>query len=75
MTIFTSKILEVTPEMRELMIQLAPVLLGGMSASLPPYEGTTTTIVEVGSGSILPAPAPVTDTMEDLTRQIVGNSS
>ena len=54
------------------MVQLAHVLVGGTSAPLPPYEGTTTTIVEVGSESTLPALAPVTDIMEELTLQIVG---
>jgi len=34
-TISTSKVLEVTLEMRELMVQLVPVLLGGTSATLP----------------------------------------
>ena len=39
---------------------------------LSPYEGTTTTIVEVSSGSTLPTLAPVTDIIEKLTLQIVG---
>ena len=46
-TILTSKILEMISEMKELMVHLVPVLLRWMSAPLPPYEGTTTTIVEV----------------------------
>ena len=57
--------------MRDLMVQLAPVLLGGTSAPPPPYEGTTTTIVETRSGSALPVLAPFTDIMEELTLQIV----
>ena len=64
MTIPTSKNLEMTSEMRELMVQLAPILLGGTNASLPLHEGTITTIVETGSGSALPT--TVTDIMEDL---------
>jgi len=47
-TILTSINLEVTSEMRELMVQLTPVLLGGTNAPLPLHEGTTTTIVENG---------------------------
>ena len=70
MTIFTSKILKVTSEMKKLMIQLAPVLLGGMSAPLPLHEGITTTIVEIESRTALPA--PITDIMEELTLKIVG---
>jgi len=62
----------VTSEMRELMVQLAPVLLRGTSAPPPLYESTTTTIVETGSGSALPLSAPVTDIMKKLTLQIVG---
>ena len=65
-TILTSKILEVTSEMRELMVQLTVILLGGTSASLPPHEGTTNTIAEIGSGSALPALAPIRDIMENL---------
>jgi len=71
-TISTSKTLVVTSEMRELMVQLAPVLLGGMNAPPPPYESTTTIIVKIESGSALPVPPPVTDIMEELTLQIVG---
>ena len=47
-TILTSKSFEVTSEMRELMVQLALVLLGRMNAPLPLHEGTTSTIVENG---------------------------
>ena len=61
----------VTSEIRELMVQIAQVLLGGMNAPPPPYE-TTSTIVEIGSGSALSVPTPVTDIMEELTLQIVG---
>ena len=46
MAILTSKILKMTIEMRELMVQLAPVLLGGMNAPLPLDNGIITTIVE-----------------------------
>jgi len=53
--------------MRELMVQLAPILLGGTSAPLPPYESTTTTIVGTGSRSASSVPMPVTDVMEELT--------
>ena len=72
MTILTSKVLEVTSKMRELMVQLAPVLLGGMSVTPPPREGTTTIITEIGSRSALPVLALITDIMEELTHQIVG---
>jgi len=54
------------------MVHLAPVLLGGTSAPPPSSERTTTTIVETGSGSARPVPMPVTDIMEELTLQIVG---
>ena len=46
MAILTSKILKMTSEMRELMVQLALVLLEGTNAPLPPNEGIITTIVE-----------------------------
>jgi len=58
--------------MRELMVQLALVLLGGTSTPPYPYEGATTAIVEIGPGRALPAPAPVTDIMKELTLHIVG---
>ena len=69
-TISTSEALVVTSEMRQLMVQLAPVLLGETSASPPPSESTITTIVET-RGSALPASAPVIDIMEELTLQII----
>ena len=59
-TFLTSETLVVTSEMRELMVQLALVLLGGMNAPLSPYESTTSTIVKTGSGSVLPVPTLVT---------------
>ena len=71
-TIPTSKTLVVTSEMRELMVQLAPVLLGGTNAPSSPYENTTSTIVETGSGSSLPVLTPITNIMKELTLQIVG---
>jgi len=46
-TILTSKTFVVTLEMRELMVQLAPVL-GGTSAPPPPCESTITTIMGTG---------------------------
>ena len=52
--------------MRELMVQLAPVLLGGTSEPLPPHKGTTITIAEIGSGSALPALEPIRDIIENL---------
>ena len=66
-TILTSKILEVTSEMRELIVQLALVLLGGTSAPPPPCESTATTIVEIGLESALPVPMLVMDIMKELT--------
>ena len=71
--ISSSKALVVTLEMRQLMVQLVPVLLGETSTSHPPYERTITTIEEIGSGSAppAPAPAPIIDIMEELTLQIV----
>ena len=71
-TISTSETLVVTSEMRELMVQLTPILLGETNALPPPHESTTTTTVETGSGSALQVPTPVTDIMEELTLQIVG---
>ena len=53
--------------MKELMVHLAPVLLGGTSAPPSPYEGTTTAIVETRPGNALPAPPPITDIMKELT--------
>ena len=63
-TILTSETLAVTSEMRELMVQLAPVLLGGTNAPPSSYEGTTSTIMKTGSGSALSVLTPVTDIME-----------
>ena len=54
------------------MVQLALVLLRETSAPPPPCETTTATIVGSGSGSAPPVPMPVTDIIEDLTLQIVG---
>jgi len=70
--ISTSETHVVTSEMRELMVHLAPILLGETNVPPPPYERTTTTTVETGSGSALQVPTPVTDIMEELTLQIVG---
>ena len=58
--------------MRELMVQLAPILLGETNALPPPYERATTTTIETGSRSALQVPTPVTNIMEELTLQIVG---
>ena len=55
-----------TSEMRELMVQLAPILLGETNAP-PPNESTATTTVETGSGSTLQVLIPVRDIMEELT--------
>jgi len=71
-TIWISETLVVTSEMRKLMVQLAPVLLGETNAPPPPYESIITTIEETGSGSALPVPAPIRDIMKELTLQIVG---
>ena len=68
----TSETLVVTLEIRQLMVQLAPVLRGEMSALSPLYESTISAIVETRSRSTPPAPTPVTDIMEELTLQIVG---
>jgi len=57
--------------MRELMAQLAPVLLGETNASPPPYERTTITIMKTGSGSALPVSTLVTDIIEVLTLEII----
>jgi len=62
----------VTSEMRELMIQLARVLLEETSAPPPPCKSTTMTIARTESGSAPLVPMPVTDIMEELTLQIVG---
>jgi len=70
-TILTSEALIVTSEMRKLIVQLVPVLLGKMNTLPPLYEGTITTIMKTGSGSALPVPTVVTDIMEELTLQIV----
>ena len=61
----------VTSEMRELMVQLAPILLEGMNAPSS-YESTTSNIVKTRSKSALPMLTPVTDIMKELTLQIVG---
>ena len=71
-TILNFETLVVTSEMKELMVQLAPILLGETNAPLPPYESTTTAIMETGSESALQLPTPVTDIMKELTLQIVG---
>ena len=52
-TISTFKTLVVTSEMRELMVQLAPILPERTNAPPPPYKNTTTTTVEPVSGSAL----------------------
>ena len=52
-TILTSETLVVTSEMRELMVQLAPILLGERNAPPAPHESTTTTTMGTGSGSAL----------------------
>jgi len=44
----TSKTLVVTSKMRELMVQLAPIFLGGTNAPPSLYKSTTTTIVKTG---------------------------
>ena len=69
--ISTSETHVVTSEMRELMVQLASVLLGGTSAPSPPYESTTATAVETGLGSALSVMIRVTNIMKELTLQIV----
>ena len=54
------------------MVQLAPILLGGVNAPSAPYENTTATTSETGSGSALPVLTPNTGIMEELTLQIIG---
>ena len=56
----------------ELMVQLAPILLGRMNAPPLPYESITSTIMETRSGSVMPVSTPVMDVMKELTLQIVG---
>jgi len=68
--ISTSETLAVISEMRKLMVQLAPILLGETNAPPPPSESTITTIVKTGSGSALMVSTTVTDIMEELTLQI-----
>ena len=70
--ILTSKILKVISKMRELMVQIAPVLFGGTSAPPPPCESITTTIMGTESSSASPVLMPATNSMEELTLQIVG---
>ena len=50
-----------TSEMRELMVQLTPILLGETNAPPSPNESTTTTNMETRSGSALQVPTPVMD--------------
>ena len=57
--------------MRQLTVQLVPVLVGETNASPLPYESNITTIVKTGSGSAPPAPTLVMDIVEELTLQIV----
>jgi len=52
-TILTFETLVVTSEMKELMVQLAPILLGETNAPPPPYESTTIAIMETESESAL----------------------
>jgi len=66
-TISTFETFMVTSEMRKLMVQLVPILVGGMNAPHPPYESTITAIMKTGSRSTLPMPTPITDIMEELT--------
>jgi len=54
------------------MVQLASVLLEETSAPPPPCKSTTMTIARTESGSAPLVPMPVTDIMEELTLQIVG---
>jgi len=57
----------VTSEMRQLLNQLAPVLLGGTSAPPSTSESTSVTIVETGLGSAPPEPISAMDILEELT--------
>ena len=61
----------VTLEMRQLLNQLAPVLLGGTRAPTLVSESTSVTTVETGSGSFLPAPTPPMDILKELTLQMI----
>ena len=52
-SISTSEAPVVTSDMRQLMVQLAPVFLGGTRILLPSSESTSSTIVETRSASAL----------------------
>ena len=65
-TIPTSKALVMTSEMRQFMVQFAPVFIGETNASPLPYESTINNIMETRSGSILPALTQVMDIMKEL---------
>jgi len=57
--------------MRQLLTQLAPVLLGGTSAPTLVSESTYVTIIKTGLGSVPLAPTPAMDILEELTLQMV----
>ena len=70
-TISTFEALVVTLEMRQLMVQLVPILLGETNALPSPYDSMTTIIMEIGLESALLVLTLVTDIMEELNLQIV----
>jgi len=57
--------------MRQLIIQLTSVLLGGTSAPSLIFESTSITIVEIESGSFPPVPTPIMVILKELTLQMI----
>jgi len=57
----------VTSKMKQLLNQLAHVLLGGTNAPTLVSESTSVTTIDTGSGSVLPVPTPPMDIREELT--------
>jgi len=70
-TVSTPEAAVVTSEMRQFLTELAPVLLGGMSAPPSTFKSTTTSIVETGLGSALTVSSLVIDILEELTLQMI----
>jgi len=61
----------VTSEMRQLLTQLASILLGGTSAPPSTSESTSVTIIETGSKSAPLVLTPAMDILKELTLQMV----